>query len=235
MLGRFLRGVERHNQEYRWIRRLNRCFVSVRSGRTDTCGRDDDLDGCGARTDDRFFCVDCGVLLPPLSDQNAFEVFDLPLRFDLDVKSLERSYKKMQMKLHPDLYHTKGKPYMEFAEAQSSLVNDSFNLLLSPYDRSKLILSHHGYDLGESTSTFTDPELLMEIMEIREALEECPLDGEERSKIDRDNQIQINSVLQDLGAAFSSENYDDAHSLTIKLRYLNRIRNEIHGLVDDIV
>ena len=215
----------------------NRCFMSSRvegSIRTDTCGKECVQDSCGAKMSDQFFCASCGVLLPPLSDQNAFDVFDLPIKFNVRVDELERMYKKLQLKLHPDLYHTKGKPLSDYAESQSSLVNDSFNLLLSPYDRSKLILSHHGYEFGE-TNTFTDPKLLMEIMEIREALEDCPQEGEERARIDKENQIQIADVLHDLEVAFSSENFDDAHSLTIKLRYLNRIRNEIHGLVDDIL
>ncbi len=213
----------------------NRCLLSsdVRV-RTDTCGKESVEESCGAKTTDRFFCDRCGVLLPPLSDQNAFDVFDLPVQFDINAEDLERSYKKLQLKLHPDLFQTKGKPLSDYAESQSSLVNDSFNLLLSAYDRSKLILSHYGYDLGES-NTFTDPELLMEIMEIREALEDCPQEGAERARIDQDNQAQIADVLQDLRTAFSSNDFDKAHTLTIKLRYLNRIRNEIHGLVDDIV
>jgi hypothetical protein len=55
----------------------------------------------------------------------------------------------------------------------SSLVNHAFNTLKNPVLRAEYILREQGIDLAESEETLEDPELLMQIMETREALDEA--------------------------------------------------------------
>lgn len=55
----------------------------------------------------------------------------------------------------------------------SSLVNHAFKTLQNPVLRAEYILREQGVDLAESEQTLEDPELLMEIMESREALDEA--------------------------------------------------------------
>jgi len=57
----------------------------------------------------------------------------------------------------------------------SSLVNHAFKTLQNPVLRAEYILQQQGVDLAESEQTLEDPELLMEIMESREALDEATL------------------------------------------------------------
>jgi molecular chaperone HscB len=55
----------------------------------------------------------------------------------------------------------------------SSLVNNAFKTLQNPVLRAEYILREQGIDLSESEQTLEDPELLMGIMESREALDEA--------------------------------------------------------------
>ena len=55
----------------------------------------------------------------------------------------------------------------------SSLVNRAFTTLQNPVLRAEYILREQGIDLSESEQTLEDPELLMQIMESREALDEA--------------------------------------------------------------
>ena len=52
-------------------------------------------------------------------------------------------------------------------------MNHAFKTLQSPVLRAEYILRGQGIDLAESEQTLEDPELLMEIMESREALDEA--------------------------------------------------------------
>lgn len=55
----------------------------------------------------------------------------------------------------------------------SSLVNHAFKTLQDPVLRAEYILRQQGIDLAESEQTLEDAELLMQIMESREALDEA--------------------------------------------------------------
>lgn len=52
-------------------------------------------------------------------------------------------------------------------------MNHAFKTLQNPVLRAEYILQEQGIDLAESEQTLEDPELLMEIMESREALDEA--------------------------------------------------------------
>lgn len=55
----------------------------------------------------------------------------------------------------------------------SSFVNNAFKTLQNPVLRVEHILREQGIDLSESEQTLENPELLMQIMESREALDEA--------------------------------------------------------------
>ena len=57
-------------------------------------------------------------------------------------------------------------------------MNRAFKTLQNPVLRAEYILRGQGIDLAESEQTLEDPELLMEIMERREALDEATSQGQ---------------------------------------------------------
>lgn len=114
--------------------------------------------------------------------------------FKIDDKQLVRRFRKLQQTVHPDAWSAKGEVcasrnqsriswsdralYTAQAESSaaaslSSLVNHAFKTLQSPVLRAEYILREQGIDLAESEQTLEDPELLMEVMESREALDEA--------------------------------------------------------------
>ena len=126
-------------------------------------------------------------------------MFDLPSvdnPFRVDDKQLTRRFRKLQQTIHPDAWSAKGEvrvcslepilnvlfrprtlnpaqTELSTAADLSSLVNHAFKTLQNPVLRAEYILREQGIDLAESEQTLEDPELLMEIMESREALDEA--------------------------------------------------------------
>lgn len=58
------------------------------------------------------------------------------------------------------------------AQIQSSYLNKAYNTLKDPLARAQYMLALNGVEVAESES-LEDPELLMEVMEIREQMEEA--------------------------------------------------------------
>ncbi|CAM8994352.1 unnamed protein product [Rhodiola kirilowii] len=91
--------------------------------------------------------------------------------YDIEVGSLEGKYKDWQKKLHPDLVHSKSQREKDYAAEQSSRVIDAYRTLENPLSRAIYMLKLKGVDVDQE-QTIAEPELLGEIMEIREAVEE---------------------------------------------------------------
>lgn len=84
-----------------------------------------------------------------------------------------------------------GQTELSAAADLSSLVNHAFKTLQNPVLRAEYILREQGIDLAESEQTLEDPELLMEIMESREALDEAT------------SQEQVNLIVSQTQGPFS--------------------------------
>lgn len=65
----------------------------------------------------------------------------------------------------------------EFAQLQSSLLNKAYNTLKDPLARAKYMLQLEGIQIEESAS-LEDPELLLEVLEMREELEQATSEDE---------------------------------------------------------
>ena len=64
--------------------------------------------------------------------------------FDLDVAALERQYKGLQRRLHPDKYATASSLEREYAEQQAAAVNQAYDILKRPLRRAHYIVSWEG-------------------------------------------------------------------------------------------
>ncbi|MHA1558603.1 MAG: Fe-S protein assembly co-chaperone HscB [Alphaproteobacteria bacterium] len=71
-----------------------------------------------------------------------FSFFGMPFSFDLDVKTLEERYRKLQETIHPDNYTTKdfagGKTT---AEWMSACINEAYEYLKDPVKRAEILLN----------------------------------------------------------------------------------------------
>ena len=125
---------------------------------------------------------------------NYFELFNLPLNYNLNTTDVVVSYHKLQKQFHPDK-HTNdsevGSPtrvrlscgftyvcflltfqsVKEISEKFSTLANRAYKTLLSPIDRGVYMLSLHNVPLV-ITST-EDPELLSDVLEIDAEIARC--------------------------------------------------------------
>ncbi|EGC33756.1 hypothetical protein DICPUDRAFT_154133 [Dictyostelium purpureum] len=172
----------------------------------------------------KVFCPMCNKVQKPDSSVDIFFLFDIKPHFKIDLKDLSHRFKSLQKLLHPDLFEQKNEKEKALSKEISTSINTAYNILKSPFLRAEYILNQKGYDL--SSVGDVDPEVLMEVLEIREAIDEGT--DEEITKIGNENREKINEVSKELESLFEKKDYQEALKRTVYLRYLTRIQEEIH-------
>ncbi|OAZ12569.1 molecular chaperone DnaJ [Thalassospira profundimaris] len=155
-----------------------------------------------------------------------FTRFGLKRSFDLDIDEIEATYLKQQQKLHPDRFAAKSGREQAFSSQQAASLNEAFETLKNPVARAHYMLRLEGIEPeGGEGHTVNDPQLLMEAMEMREALD----DAADKITIDamiKDTRKQARACEKELGTAFDNKSYDAAKKLATRLRYLVKMTEE---------
>jgi molecular chaperone HscB len=124
-------------------------------------------------------CAACGAPQPVSTHgvrEDHFAVLGVERRYDLDAGALEARYKDLSRKLHPDRF-AKADPRARRAALQRTVqLNDAWRALKEPLKRAEYLLELGGVKLAtddggaRSGGVAAPQELLMEILELREAL-----------------------------------------------------------------
>ncbi|CAI5530025.1 unnamed protein product, partial [Closterium sp. Naga37s-1] len=98
-----------------------------------------------------------------------------PRAFAIDLSLLEQRYKQLQKMLHPDLHGGRSQEERELSAEQAAHVIDAYYTLLRPLSRAKYLLRASGVTAAELSgdSPGRDQQLLMEVMELRETIEDA--------------------------------------------------------------
>jgi molecular chaperone HscB len=107
------------------------------------------------------------------SAQDHFSLFGLSSAYVLDAVTLERSYREIQARIHPDKFVNAGEAERRASMQWTTRVNEAYRTLKDPVLRAKYLLEQAGFDAGFENNTAMPPAFLMRQMELREALEEA--------------------------------------------------------------
>jgi molecular chaperone HscB len=97
-----------------------------------------------------------------------FELLGLAPAFGLDMAGLERAYRELQAKVHPDRYAGASAAERRAAMQWSVRANEAYSTLKDPLKRATHLLELAGVDIGAETNTAMEPAFLMAQMEWRE-------------------------------------------------------------------
>lgn len=104
---------------------------------------------------------------------NFFELFGLPVAFEIDTAKLPLTYKTLAQITHPDKFANAGNAEKLMMVQKNAQVNDGFQVLKNPISRAEHILELRGIELRHEQQTIQDPEFLMQQMDWREQLEDA--------------------------------------------------------------
>lgn len=102
-----------------------------------------------------------------------FGLFGLPARFDIDADALERAWREVAARVHPDRYATASPAERRVAMQWAARANEAYRQLRDPLLRARYLCEQAGIDLQTESNTAMDPAFLMQQMEWREQLDEA--------------------------------------------------------------
>jgi len=96
-------------------------------------------------------------------------------------------------------------------------LNKAYETLKDPLKRAEYLLVQRGHPINEEDTLHAQQELLMNVLEVREGLEEA--EGDERHRLILQNEERIKEAEADIESAVGGEYWDEAKQATIRLRY----------------
>jgi molecular chaperone HscB len=166
--------------------------------------------------------------------QSHFDLFGLTPTFSIEGEALERSYREIQSKVHPDRFAHAGDAERRASLQWTTRVNEAYRILKDPVQRARHILELHGVDVAFETNTAMPSDFLMQQMELREALDEAktPAALDEMRKRLRQEKARMEKQIAE--AIDSKQDYAGAAGLVRKLQFLDRMDEEIDSAYEEI-
>jgi molecular chaperone HscB len=195
---------------------------------------------CQKAAGDDGFCAGCGAVQPPDPKADYFRVLGVAPTFAVDEAALEQRYKELTKLLHPDRF-ARADPQARRASLERSVqLNEAWRCLRDPVRRAEYLLSLHGIDIGEMAGAGRQPAdhrtlpvppvLLMEVLELREALvaAHAARDVHETEALIAKVRGRLEQVMRDVanGFAAAAPEHSAIAARLVAVRYYRRFLDE---------
>jgi molecular chaperone HscB len=163
---------------------------------------------------------------------DAFGLLGLPARYDLDAKLIEQAFFDKSKELHADRFATAPAAERVAALSRSRALNDAYQVVKKPVARAEYLLARSGVTIGDNERV--EPELLIEILELREELAEAKA----MRQLARVEQLRAamavrrDAAVGALPALFERGELAEIKNQLIVLRYLDRYVDECDAALD---
>jgi molecular chaperone HscB len=166
--------------------------------------------------------------------KNHFELFGLAPAYALDLEHLDRVYRDIQSRVHPDRFAHAGDAERRASMQTTTQVNEAYRTLKSPVRRASYLLGLNGIDTGFETNTAMPPEFLMDQMELREKLEETR-DADALGLIEKDISERKRKIESQIAESVDGRHdYKAASDLVRKLMFLEKFGEEIGAAYESL-
>ena len=129
--------------------------------------------GAGAPLDEHF-CPQCSRILALGRHGDYFAFLGLPRKLLIDPADLERRFRDLSRKFHPDYYYNASPAERLASLERSSYLNDAYRALKNPISRVEHLLAIEGLPSARSEegTAKVPPSLLEEVFALNEELDE---------------------------------------------------------------
>lgn len=167
---------------------------------------------------------------------NPFELFSLPVSFQLDLGLLSQKYLQLQKQLHPDNFVAASEQEQRLALQKSTQVNDAYQILKDPILRAEAILQLALDKPVDSENTSHDLEFLMQQMELREQLEdaEAQQDEQKLTELQQQTEASYQQNLAILATNLSQQDWEASKQAIDRLKFIKKLQQEIEHLEEKL-
>jgi molecular chaperone HscB len=171
--------------------------------------------------------------------KNFFELFGLPVTFDVDSAQLAARYRDVQREVHPDKFAAAPGAERRVSMQLTALVNEGYQTLKDPVRRARYLLELDGVSVDTDSDTRMAPQFLLEQMELREALAEARELGEPHKRLaELSNMAELK--MKEKTDAFRSAyeageaGRNEARTRFREMQFLARLSREIEDLEEEL-
>lgn len=168
--------------------------------------------------------------------QNHFELFHLPQRFAIDMTALDKAYREVQNRVHPDKFSNATDTEKRVAMQWATRANEAYQTLKNPYKRAAYLCELNGINLQTESNTAMPADFLMQQMEWREALEEAKAekDVDALDALNGDLQNARKAEVAHIGERLDAHDFAEAAKGVRKLMFLEKFATEIAHIFEHI-
>lgn len=165
-----------------------------------------------------------------MQQQNYFQLFDLAETFEIDGEGLAEKYRQLQSENHPDRFAGADEAARLRAVQFTSLINEAYATLKSPLRRAGYMLQLQGFDTERVEQADLGADLLLEQMQLREALEEL---GEDDAALDtlatmkKEITAKFGDRQQGFGEHMQAGDAQAAKKIFHEMQFLHKLLSEI--------
>jgi molecular chaperone HscB len=170
---------------------------------------------------------------------NYFELYDLPLSFQIDSALVKKKFYELSKRYHPDFYVNESDEKQAEILELSTLNNKAYQILSDPLKRIEYVLSLNNM-LADGDKYVLPQDFLMDMMDVNEALMEMEFDHDELKLAELSGQIDAMEMALFDELKSSTDEFDakagaDAESVLLiikdiwyRQKYLLRIRESLN-------
>lgn len=166
--------------------------------------------------------------------QTHFELFELPVTFEVNLQDLSQRYRELQRVVHPDKFVNASDRERLLSVEKAAAINEAYQILKSPQCRARYMLELQSVSFDDEKDMALDPAFLMEQIELREALSELKQTADPMASLNQimaDIKKRIAYVLNSLAEGLKHKQLDDSQKNSLKqlihkMQFLNKLQEE---------
>ena len=162
-------------------------------------------------------------------NENHFQLFGVPARFEVDLSALEARYRELQREVHPDRFAGASQAEQRVSMQLSTRVNEAYQTLKSPLGRAAYLLHLHGVDPEFETNTAMPAEFLADQMERREELEAAVAasDWQRLISLSSDLGMDQHALFARIERQLEAGDWSEAAATLRQLKFLEKFGEDI--------
>jgi molecular chaperone HscB len=166
--------------------------------------------------------------------QNHFDLFGLPVGFEVDAAKLDAAYREVQGRVHPDRFVNASDAEKRVAMQWATRANEAYQTLKQPHKRAAYLCELHGAPLQVESNTSMPGAFLMQQMEWREALADARAakDVDAIEALDAEVRSARKAQLDAIAALLGAKDYLKAAEGVRALMFIDKFVEELGAALD---
>lgn len=161
---------------------------------------------------------------------NYFEIFGLPVSYQVDLGLLSERYREMQREFHPDRYASKPAQEQRLAVQYAVVINQAFSELQSPLLRAQYLLNLNNIESEGDAQITRDPLFLMQQIELREKLSDVAQSSDAFSMLEEvaeEAESEYTALQKVFDQQYSQSQFQEALETIAKMQFFSKLLVEI--------